>query len=103
MSKKKDRKQAKRRDAMWQDGILAAAPNRPGLLRTLEKSLGLKRREQFVVGALLGAAAVYVLSDEKLRGMLLKAGIGLYSSVAGGFAEMKEQMADIQAEMQAER
>jgi len=56
-----------------------------------------------VVGALLGAAAVYVLSDEKLRGMLLKAGIGLYSSVAGGFAEMKEQMADIQAEMQAER
>jgi hypothetical protein len=61
------------------------------------------RTEQFLLGAAIGAAAAYVLSDEALRARLLRAGIRLYGEVMGGFAEIKEQMADIQAEVAAER
>lgn len=73
-----------------------------GLLRNLRGLAGSRRSDQFIFGALIGAAAVYVLGDEELRGKLIKAGMGLYANLAGGFEEMKEQMADIKAEMQAE-
>lgn len=59
-------------------------------------------REQFIVGALIGAAGAYVLGDEKLRAKLIKGGLRLYSELAGGFAEMQEQVADIRAEMAGE-
>ncbi|PKU24754.1 hypothetical protein [Telmatospirillum siberiense] len=62
-----------------------------------------RRSEQFLLGALLGAAAAYVLSDEDLRGKLIKGGLRLYSGLAGGFEEMKEQVADLKAEMAAEQ
>lgn len=55
--------------------------------------------QQFLAGALLGAAAAYVLADEALRAKLIKGGMQLYAGIAGGFEEIKEQMADIQAEM----
>jgi len=55
------------------------------------------------VGALIGAAATYVLADEALRGKLIRSGLKLYSELAGGLAEMKEQAADIQAELAAEQ
>ncbi|MDR1423579.1 MAG: hypothetical protein LBI92_03095 [Azoarcus sp.] len=58
--------------------------------------------EQFLLGALLGAAAVYVLSHEELRTKILKGGVELYSSVAGGLAELREQVADLKAEVDAE-
>ena len=45
----------------------------------------------------------YILADENLRGKLLKSGIKLYSCVIGGIEEMKEQAADIQAEIMAEQ
>ncbi len=57
--------------------------------------------QQLLLGAALGAAAAYVLGDEQLRTKLLRAGLQLYESVTGGLAEMKEQVADIQAEMAA--
>lgn len=59
--------------------------------------------EQFLLGALIGAAAAWVLSDEELRGKIVKSAIKLYAGVAGGVEEMKEQMADIRAEVEAER
>jgi len=59
--------------------------------------------EQFLLGALLGAAAVYVLSHEELRAKILKGGVELYSSVAGGLAELREQVADLKAEVDAEQ
>lgn len=59
--------------------------------------------QQLLVGVLIGAGAAYVLSDEKLRDKLLHAGMRLYTGLAGGFEEIKEQVADIQAEMAAER
>ena len=57
--------------------------------------------QQFLAGALLGAAVAYVFADEALRAKLIKGGMQLYAGLAGGFEEIREQMADIQAEMAA--
>lgn len=73
------------------------------LLQGLPAFLRTRQTEQFLLGAMVGAAAAWVLSDEELRGKLVKAGMKLYTSVASGFEEMKEQMADIKAEVEAER
>lgn len=54
--------------------------------------------QQFLLGLAVGVGAAYVLGDEELRAKLLRTGLSLYESVAGGLAEMKEQVADIQAE-----
>jgi len=59
--------------------------------------------QQFLAGLLIGAAAAYVLGDEQLRGKLIRAGMQLYTGLAGGFEEIKEQMADIQAELAAQQ
>jgi hypothetical protein len=59
--------------------------------------------QQLMAGVLIGAAAAWVLGDEKMRAKLLRAGMQLYSGLSAGFEEIKEQMADIQAEMAAER
>jgi hypothetical protein len=74
-----------------------------GPLGGLAQLLPSRRSEQFLLGAAIGAAAAYVLADDELRGKLIKSGIKLYSSVMGGFEEMREQVADIQAEVQAEQ
>lgn len=55
--------------------------------------------QQLLVGMVIGAGAAWLLGDEKAREKLMRAGMKLYSGLAGGFEEMKEQMADIQAEM----
>jgi len=59
--------------------------------------------QQLLAGVLIGAGVAYLLGDEQLRGKLLRAGMQLYTGLAEGFEEIKEQMADIQAEMAAER
>jgi hypothetical protein len=59
--------------------------------------------QQFLTGALIGLGVAYLLGDENLRGKLIRAGMQLYTGLAGGFEEIKEQMADIQAEMAAEQ
>ncbi len=79
-------------------GNMAAA--NPGLFGRLAQA---KPNEQFLLGALLGAGAAYVLGDEKLRGRLMKAGMNLYASLLGGMEELKEQAADVRAEVEAER
>lgn len=74
------------------------------LRRNQPTGLGaLPQGQQLLVGVLIGAGLAYLLGDEKLRGKLLRAGMQLYTGLAGGFEEIKEQMADIQAEMAAER
>ncbi len=78
-------------------------PQNAGLLGGLSKLLPSSRSNQFLLGALIGAAAAYVLSDDELRGKMIKSGLKLYSGLLGGVEEMKEQVADIQAEMQAEQ
>lgn len=61
------------------------------------------RTEQFLLGAALGAAAAYLLSDEELRGKLIKSGIKLYTNLMGSIEEIKEQAADLNAEVMAEQ
>lgn len=74
-----------------------------GLLQGMPAFLRTRNSEQFLLGALIGAAAAWVLSDEELRGKIVKSAMKLYAGVAGGFEEMKEQMADIRAEVEAEQ
>lgn len=85
------------------NGLFGAQPGaQPGLLHGLQGMLGSRQSEQFILGALIGAAAVYVLGDEKMRGKLARTTMKLYAGVAGGVEEIKEQMADIRAEVEAE-
>lgn len=74
-----------------------------GLLQGLPALLKSRSSQQFLLGAALGAAAAWVLSDEELRGKLLRAGMKLYAGVTGGFEEMKEQMSDLRSEFETER
>lgn len=98
--KRKKSKGAKRGYA--QGATPAANGEGTGLFAGLSRLLPSRRSEQFLLGALVGAAAAYVLSDEELRGKLMRSGLKLYGNMAGGLAEMKEQMADIQAELATE-
>ncbi|TVQ75185.1 MAG: YtxH domain-containing protein [Chromatiaceae bacterium] len=74
-----------------------------GLFDGLKGLLRGRHNDQFLLGLAIGAGAAWVLSDEEMRRKLMKAGVDLYSGVAGGVEELKEQMADIKAEMDAER
>lgn len=66
------------------------------------RGFGSGQTEQFLIGALLGAAAAYVLADEELRSKILKSVMKLYAGFTGGIEEFKEQMADLKAEVEAE-
>lgn len=83
--------------------MAGATANAPGPLAGLARLLPSNRSDQLLLGLVLGAAVTYVLSDDELRGRIMKSGVKLYSSLAGGLAEMQEQMADIQAEVAAEQ
>lgn len=95
----KKRKKDKRYREAWNDMPAAGRGSGAGGLARL---LGDKPGNQFLAGAVIGAAAVYVLGDEQLRARLMRAGMGLYASIAGEVEEMKEQMGDIRAEMEAQ-
>lgn len=103
---KKNKKAWKKQQRLLQQMMAAngaAAAPAPGLLGGLGQFLPSRRSDQFLVGLAVGAAAAYVLADEELRGKLIKSGLKLYGSLVGGLAEMKEQVADLQAELQAEQ
>lgn len=103
MSKKKRKKQQKATPEfrMAMQGI--DGRNHGGMVNGLTNLLPTGRTEQFLLGAVIGAAAAYVMSDEELRGKLMKSGIKFYSSLMSGYAELREQMTDLQAEAEAER
>lgn len=110
MAKKSRKKAKKARQQMEAWAAQAQAFNGQGFGRAtggglfdgLARLLPAGRTEQFLLGAAIGAAAAYVLSDDELRGKLIKSGLSLYTGIVGGLEEMKEQVADIQAEMGAE-
>ena len=84
-------------------GPMAANAN-DGLFAGMASWLpGTPRQQQFLLGAALGAGGAWLLGDDARRAALVRAGMKLYSGLAGGFEELKEQVADIQAEMDAER
>jgi hypothetical protein len=72
-------------------------------LKAMSGYLPSQHTDQFLMGLMLGAGAAWILSDEELRGKLIKAAMKVYTGVAGGFEELKEQMADIRADVAAER
>lgn len=88
--------------AAWNGMMNGLPPGQQGFLHGLQGMVGSRRTEQFVLGALIGAAAVYVLGDEEMRNKLIKSAMKLYAGVAGGVEEIKEQMADIRAEVESE-
>ncbi|MDR0528658.1 MAG: hypothetical protein LBG69_03480 [Zoogloeaceae bacterium] len=95
MSKKKDKKAKKT--------VAAAGNATPGFFGNLGVWLSKHPSEQFLAGILLGAAAAYVLSNDELRGKAIKGGVNLYSALACNFAEFREQIADVMAEVEAEK
>lgn len=106
MAKKKSKKQRHQQEqadllaGLMQSGIWPGA--KPPPAGVLSRLLGKRSKsEQFLLGALLGAGAAWLLSDPALRGKLMKAGMQLYASLAGGIEEMKEQAADLRAELEA--
>lgn len=106
MAKKHKRKKLKDLDRSQMARLVApqvAGSQNTGVLAGLGRLLPDGRTEQFLLGLLVGGATAYVLSDEELRGKLFKGAIKAYAGVMGGLAEMKEQVADLQAEVQAEQ
>lgn len=110
MGKRKDKKKRQRREmeamlaqAMWNAGNGGMAMNgmRNGGNGLFGRLANVPPGQQLLLGVLLGAGAIYVLGDEKLRGKLLKSAMSLYAGILGGIEEMKEQAADIRAEMEA--
>lgn len=59
--------------------------------------------EQFILGALLGAAGAYVFANEEIRARIVKSAMKLYAGLTGGIEEFKEQMADLKAEIESEQ
>ena len=113
MAKKKSQKASKKGGKALRAALLAAQQNGGNLSAALQ-SLSKKEQQalfnnftntgknQFLLGLLLGAGAAWVLSDEELRGKILRALMKAYGQLMGGVEEIKEQMADIQAEMAEE-
>jgi hypothetical protein len=71
--------------------------------RDMSSFLPPQHTDQFLLGLLIGAGAAWVLGDEEIRGKLMKAVMKVYAGVAGSFEELKEQMADVRAEVASER
>ncbi len=57
---------------------------------------------RFVKGALIGAAAVYLLSNEKVQHSVLKSAVKAWGLLQGGVEELKERVRDAEAELHAE-
>ena len=80
------------------------APSREkGILAGVRQLLPDAPSEQFLVGLLIGAGATFVLSDEQLRRQIIRYAVQTYGNIVGGLEELKEQVADIRAEILAEQ
>jgi len=53
----------------------------------------------YVKGLLLGAAAVYLLTNPRVQRAVVKSAVAMWTTVQGGVEEVKEQIQDIKAEM----
>jgi len=56
---------------------------------------------RFIRGALVGAAAVYLLSNENVQHAAIRSLVRVRSLVQGGVEEMKERFRDAEAELHA--
>ena len=56
---------------------------------------------RFIRGALIGAAAAYLLTNENVQQAMIKSAVKTWSLVQGGVEEMKERFRDAEAELHA--
>lgn len=77
------------------------APN-AGFMHGLTSMFPSRNSEQFLLGLIIGAGAAWVMSDEAMRAKIIKSAMKMYAGIAGSFEEMKEQMADLKAEVESE-
>ncbi|MBB4305429.1 uncharacterized membrane protein YebE (DUF533 family) [Rhodobium orientis] len=59
--------------------------------------------ERFIKGALIGAAAAYVLTNPKVQHAVIKGSVRAWDFLQGGIEEVKERFRDAEAEVQAEK
>ncbi|MDR2365290.1 MAG: hypothetical protein LBD68_05475, partial [Zoogloeaceae bacterium] len=81
---------------------VTATPQNQGVFAALGKVLPKKGRDQLLLGLVIGATTAYILGNEETRARLIKTGISLYARLASGLEEIREQFADIQAELGAQ-
>jgi hypothetical protein len=58
--------------------------------------------DRFIKGALIGAAAAYLLTNEQVQRTLIKSAVRTWSLVQSSVEEVKERFHDAEAEIQAE-
>lgn len=57
--------------------------------------------ERFMRGLLIGAAATYILTNEKVQRNAIKGMVRVWSTLQGGLEELKERFQDAEAELRA--
>jgi hypothetical protein len=65
--------------------------------------LGETPSDKFLRGLLIGGAAAYILTNESVQKAIIKTGLKVYSTLAGGVEEFKEKIMDVKAEIEAEQ
>lgn len=59
--------------------------------------------DRFLRGLLIGGAAAYLLTNERAQKAVIKAGVKVFGTLAGGVEEFKEKIMDVKAEIEAEQ
>lgn len=95
MAKKKSGKKKKNGKIRY----VEVAPQKGTMLDGLRSVLPETASGQLLAGVLIGGAITWALSDEKLRETIIRQGVQTFGNMAGALAELKEQIADIQAEV----
>lgn len=80
----------------------APLPYTPGQPTQPAPHPNLLANPRFIKGALVGAAAAYLLSNEAVQQNAIKAAVSAWSMLQGGIEEMKERFRDAEAELHAE-
>lgn len=59
--------------------------------------------DKLLRGLLIGGAAAYILTNENAQKAIIKTGVKLFETLAGGVEEFKEKIMDAKAELEAEK
>ncbi len=59
--------------------------------------------DKLLRGLLIGGVAAYILTNESAQKAIIKTGVKLFGSLAGGIEEFKEKIMDAKAELEAEK
>ncbi|HRF57429.1 MAG TPA: YtxH domain-containing protein [Campylobacterales bacterium] len=59
--------------------------------------------DKLLRGLLIGGAAAYILTNEDAQKAIIKTGVKLFETLAGGVEEFKEKIMDAKAELEAEK